>query len=191
LEPDCVLLDSSASDDYGDSWELASALHRRGRPIPVIMFSGHVLPVEKRGKAKRSERRMRPSQPSLRSLSTSMSYSRQLRLRPDSLCASTAPVRSRIAARENWSGLWKHTGPVTCGPRNSANGLCFGIGVGICARCTGGSCAGYTRSADSTMRVSWSCSANSSVATPRSRSRWPPSASPMVSDPGASRTVRG
>lgn len=45
LEPDCVLLDSSGSQGYGDSWELASVLHRRRRPIPVIMFSGHPLAI--------------------------------------------------------------------------------------------------------------------------------------------------
>lgn len=45
LEPDCVLLDSSGLEEYGDSWEPASVLHRRRRAIPVIMFSAHVLAI--------------------------------------------------------------------------------------------------------------------------------------------------
>ena len=45
LEPDCVLLDSSGFEEYGDSWQLASVLHRRRRPVPVIMFSAHPLAI--------------------------------------------------------------------------------------------------------------------------------------------------
>src|SRR5438067_1250718 len=37
LEPDCVLLDGSGADGYGDSWEEARRLGRRARPVPVVM----------------------------------------------------------------------------------------------------------------------------------------------------------
>lgn len=42
LEPDVVLLDSATATDYGDAWSLAAELHRRSRPVPVVMFTAHV-----------------------------------------------------------------------------------------------------------------------------------------------------
>lgn len=42
LEPDVVLLDSSSSLDYSEAWNLAAELHRRSRPVPVVMFTAHV-----------------------------------------------------------------------------------------------------------------------------------------------------
>ena len=42
LEPDVVLLDSSSSTDYEEAWALAVDLHRRGRRVPVVMFTAHV-----------------------------------------------------------------------------------------------------------------------------------------------------
>jgi CheY-like chemotaxis protein len=41
LEPDCVLLDSSDSRDYGDSWTLAQRFAERERPVPVVMFTAN------------------------------------------------------------------------------------------------------------------------------------------------------
>jgi CheY-like chemotaxis protein len=40
-EPDCVLLDSGAGSDYGESWETAAWAHARSRPVPVLMLSAH------------------------------------------------------------------------------------------------------------------------------------------------------
>ena len=42
LEPDVVLLDSSSATDYAGAWGLAAELHRRSRPVPVVMFTAHV-----------------------------------------------------------------------------------------------------------------------------------------------------
>jgi CheY-like chemotaxis protein len=39
FEPDCVLLDGEARDEYGESWNDAVWLGGRSRPVPVIMFS--------------------------------------------------------------------------------------------------------------------------------------------------------
>ena len=39
LEPDCVLLDGEDAYGYGSSWEQASWLSGRGRPVPVLMFT--------------------------------------------------------------------------------------------------------------------------------------------------------
>lgn len=41
LKPDCVLLDSTSRTDYGDSWGIASWIHKLARSIPVVMFSAH------------------------------------------------------------------------------------------------------------------------------------------------------
>lgn len=41
LEPDVVLLDSSSATDYAEAWTLAAELHRRSRPVPVVMFTAH------------------------------------------------------------------------------------------------------------------------------------------------------
>jgi CheY-like chemotaxis protein len=41
LEPDVILLDSASAIDYSDAWNLAAALHRRARPVPVVMFTAH------------------------------------------------------------------------------------------------------------------------------------------------------
>lgn len=46
LEPDVVLLDSGDPADYGPSWPLASAIHERSRPIPVVMFTAHQEAIE-------------------------------------------------------------------------------------------------------------------------------------------------
>jgi CheY-like chemotaxis protein len=43
LEPDCILLDSASATSYSRSWEAAAWIQRRTRPIPVVMFSAHVL----------------------------------------------------------------------------------------------------------------------------------------------------
>ena len=42
LEPDVILLDSASASDYADAWNLAASLHRRSRPVPVVMFTAHV-----------------------------------------------------------------------------------------------------------------------------------------------------
>ena len=42
LEPDVVLLDSTSHTDYGEAWKLAAMLHRRARPVPVVMFTAHI-----------------------------------------------------------------------------------------------------------------------------------------------------
>ena len=55
LEPDCVLLDSSGTGDYGGSWEWATRLTRRERPIPVIMFTAYQTATEE-AEAATSER---------------------------------------------------------------------------------------------------------------------------------------
>lgn len=41
LEPDVVLLDSASRSDYDEAWHVAAALHRRGRQVPVVMFTAH------------------------------------------------------------------------------------------------------------------------------------------------------
>ena len=47
LEPDCVLLDGEGSYGYGSSWDQAGWLSRRGRPVPVLMFTaGQAAPDE-------------------------------------------------------------------------------------------------------------------------------------------------
>lgn len=43
LEPDCILLDSASRTNYSRSWEAAAWIRRRPRPVPVVMFSAHVL----------------------------------------------------------------------------------------------------------------------------------------------------
>lgn len=42
LEPDCILLDSSSSTDYGDSWRAAAWIRHHARSVPVVMFSAHL-----------------------------------------------------------------------------------------------------------------------------------------------------
>jgi CheY-like chemotaxis protein len=51
LEPDCILLDSSSSLEYGDSWAAAAAIHNRHRPVSVIMFTAHSRDVTEGGEA--------------------------------------------------------------------------------------------------------------------------------------------
>ena len=46
LEPDVVLLDSSSASDYAEAWGMAAELHRRTRPIPVVMFTAHVAAAD-------------------------------------------------------------------------------------------------------------------------------------------------
>jgi CheY-like chemotaxis protein len=41
LEPDVILLDSGSHVDYAPGWALAAEIRRRGRPVPVVMFSAH------------------------------------------------------------------------------------------------------------------------------------------------------
>lgn len=41
LEPDCILLDSADSPDFGSSWDRAAYLSSRARPIPAVMFTAH------------------------------------------------------------------------------------------------------------------------------------------------------
>lgn len=45
LEPDCVLLDGQSDIEFGGSWQLAEMLAVRGRPVPVVMFTGHQADV--------------------------------------------------------------------------------------------------------------------------------------------------
>lgn len=46
LDPDCVLLDGGDPASYGRSWELASWLASRPRPIPAVMLTGHAADRE-------------------------------------------------------------------------------------------------------------------------------------------------
>lgn len=39
FEPDAILLDGESAGGYGSSWKQASAIAKRERPIPVLMFS--------------------------------------------------------------------------------------------------------------------------------------------------------
>jgi CheY-like chemotaxis protein len=39
LEPDVILLDGASPTAYGASWDLASAIAGRRRPVPVVMFT--------------------------------------------------------------------------------------------------------------------------------------------------------
>lgn len=41
LEPDVVILDSASAIEYGGSWDLASTIAHRRRPVPVVMFTAH------------------------------------------------------------------------------------------------------------------------------------------------------
>lgn len=41
VEPDCILLDSEGSHEYGHAWLDAAWVRARDRPVPVIMFSAH------------------------------------------------------------------------------------------------------------------------------------------------------
>lgn len=43
LEPDLILLDGAGRHEYGEGWLEAARVHRRQRPIPVIMLTGHSL----------------------------------------------------------------------------------------------------------------------------------------------------
>jgi CheY-like chemotaxis protein len=49
LEPDVILLDNASATDYGGSWELAAAMARRRRPVPVVMFTAHRADVAEAG----------------------------------------------------------------------------------------------------------------------------------------------
>ena len=55
LEPDVVLLDSGDPSDYGPAWDVARSIHERRRPVPVVMFTAHILAV-KEAQAAESER---------------------------------------------------------------------------------------------------------------------------------------
>jgi CheY-like chemotaxis protein len=55
LEPDCILLDSASSVEYGSSWEVAADLAERFRPVPVVMFSAHTPATQEAAKGE-SER---------------------------------------------------------------------------------------------------------------------------------------
>lgn len=57
LEPDVILLDSASASDYSDAWNLAAALHRRARPVPVVMFTAHVQATReaREGRSERAE----------------------------------------------------------------------------------------------------------------------------------------
>jgi CheY-like chemotaxis protein len=56
LEPDCILLDSmGGSNDYGEAWEAARKIHERGRPVPVVMFTGRSEAVRE-ARANQTER---------------------------------------------------------------------------------------------------------------------------------------
>ena len=46
LEPDAVMLDGFSTDNYGESWDLAARIRNRSRPVPVVMFTAHVLDVK-------------------------------------------------------------------------------------------------------------------------------------------------
>ncbi len=41
LEPDCVLLDGGHPAAYGPSWDIATWLASRSRPVPALMMTGH------------------------------------------------------------------------------------------------------------------------------------------------------
>ena len=41
IEPDVVLLDGGNPAAYGPSWEIASWLSARSRPIPAVMLTAH------------------------------------------------------------------------------------------------------------------------------------------------------
>jgi CheY-like chemotaxis protein len=43
LEPDVVLLDGTGRAGYGASWMNAAWMRERTRPIPVIMFTAHLV----------------------------------------------------------------------------------------------------------------------------------------------------
>lgn len=43
LEPDCILLDSASRTSYSLSWEAAAWIRHRTRPIPVVMFTAHLV----------------------------------------------------------------------------------------------------------------------------------------------------
>ena len=46
LEPDCVLLDSSAPSGPNTSWDTAAWAHARGRPVPVILFTADLTQTQ-------------------------------------------------------------------------------------------------------------------------------------------------
>jgi len=58
LEPDVVLLDGSDKLGYSDSWADAAWLHKRPRPVAVIMFTSHAndLAEGQLGETERSQR---------------------------------------------------------------------------------------------------------------------------------------
>jgi CheY-like chemotaxis protein len=55
LEPDVILLDSANPEAYSPAWELARTIHERSRPVPVVMFTAHLLAVQE-AEAAESER---------------------------------------------------------------------------------------------------------------------------------------
>jgi DNA-binding response OmpR family regulator len=56
IEPDCILLDGGSPGAYGLSWDHASWVRGRDRPVPLIMFSGHTADAREaeRGESARS-----------------------------------------------------------------------------------------------------------------------------------------
>lgn len=58
MEPDVLLLDSSSTSDYADAWSVAASLHRRPRPVPVVMFTAHAKAAAEaiEGKSKRARK---------------------------------------------------------------------------------------------------------------------------------------
>ncbi len=58
LEPDAILLDSASTSDYAGAWDLAASLHRRSRPVPVVMFTAHAMASReaKEGTSERAQR---------------------------------------------------------------------------------------------------------------------------------------
>jgi CheY-like chemotaxis protein len=57
LEPDCVLLDGAHGAGYGLSWDIATWLASRDRPVPALMFTGHTADREEAmiGTSKRAQ----------------------------------------------------------------------------------------------------------------------------------------
>jgi hypothetical protein len=75
LEPDCVLLDSDAGGDYGQSWDTAAWAHARGRPSPVVMFTAHIGASREADEGTSEPRRSGTSPPWYRSHPIRQTYS--------------------------------------------------------------------------------------------------------------------
>ena len=48
LEPDVILLDNASTTDYGGSWELATAITHRRRPVPVFSYEARLASGQSR-----------------------------------------------------------------------------------------------------------------------------------------------